>query len=220
LQLFESYVNSYDVLSSWSDALLGIAGSGFATERSGYVARSMARRVHLLRLVQPVAAAMFEHLHLLLGRCRVVIGAGYDSAVVRMTSSFLKVLLHESDDAASLLVGVAISETANNQGMGSGGGSGAFSSAMTAALLTVDDVTASSRKDAGQQQLPLVSLVGQWIDDVLFSALRSAHSVEDTVAICRDIIQLTQHHILMGGVRTQVNKHFGFLNGNCCFCFY
>ena len=207
--LLNHYLVIFEPLDHWTDALTGIGGSGSLSIHTASIIASKSTALSLLPLIKPTLLIVFKDRYQLITRCRSL--PSYSYSILRLVSAFMRVLLSDLSVTASIDTVLVSSE------QDSGGGQSIF------AVSAVADVTESTL--SGHLAVPVYSYIKEWVENCLLdivcnssvgggqddllgegyyntSGSSTLYSTE-IVAVIKDCICLTQHHI-MSSLRTQV----------------
>eukprot|EP01032_Pedospumella_encystans_P031827 gene31827-35923_t len=106
--LCDRYCAAFEPLDSWTDALIGVSGSG---SRAAHTSAHVALRssgLSLLPLVKAACSVAFKDRYQLINRCREY--PSYSYTPLRFVSSFMRALLLDVSPTASLLTVLDSSE--------------------------------------------------------------------------------------------------------------
>ena len=197
-ELLNCYNNAFEELDTWSDALVGVSGSGSQSIHTSSKIAIRSNALSLLPLIKPALSIAFRDRYLLINRCRQL--PSYRYAALRLVSSFMRTLLSDVSGSASILTELDSAVTESGAGQmsifGSGGGS---------------DPTEASRM--GSKAVPVQQYVSEWVNTYLLNFVihhstagsnSGGLSAVEMCAILRDIICITQHR-LMSLARHQVS---------------
>lgn len=206
--LLNSYNSAFEPLDSWTDALIGVAGSGSLSVHTSSRVAIRSSALSLLPVLKPAIAVAFKDRYQLITRCRQM--PSYSYAPLRLVSAFMRTLLTDVSYTASIL-------TVLDSGEADSGAGNVFGSGGSADFLEGSRLSGTCT--------PVQQYVSEWVESVLVKLL-VGHVVSgeegvavELCAIIKDIILLTQHRI-MATTRQEVLYHSPILLFECVFYFY
>jgi hypothetical protein len=192
LFLLECYNGEQNSLDSWVDALMGVSGSGSSQVHISTDSTRHQIRLDLVPLLRPTMNIIFSDPYLMIARCRLL--PSYQNRAVCVVNGFMRLLLSEIRDDSS------------SSGASDASHFVSFSTVLDLAstksyqplFATGRDVDVTRESRDGDQSLPVVRFVGQWVESFLLYVLMDAAVTPSEIQrAVKDVILLCQHRVMI-----------------------